>query len=911
MISDAIKQAQFLIRLKSKGDFLTPDTLESVALDTLKIFPDVDKELLKKHLMHQYSIFQEKSETITKDYTPWIKQTKSEISLNFWPRYQQYLEEYKNFPTKTLLEIDNTTDDTLDHLHNPRSKDNFDKRGMVVGHVQSGKTANFSGLICKAADVGYKFIIVLAGIHNSLRAQTQVRIDESVLGYDNQHYKTNKEMKYVGVGNFIESRSKAVAHSITTSQSDFNTTTANSIGINFDTNEPIIAVVKKNASILQKLTQWLESQATEIEDGKKLISNKPLLIIDDEADNASLNTNKEDLDPTRINSQIRNILKLFKKKSYVGYTATPFANVFVQLNEDDLFPRNFITNLKAPSNYIGPDKIFGFESDSYDERSTLSIINKISDYEDLLPDGHKKEDPLPNILPTSLKTAIKCFIITCAIRRCRGQVDVHNSMLVHVSRFQIWQSKVKELVEEEFNFYRRGIEQNNKDVLDEIRRAFELDGNGYKSYRTVTNEILESELREIDPYIETVDWLEVEKELHPAATKILVKEIHGGAKDTLDYFDNCGVSVIAIGGNKLSRGLTLEGLSISYYLRSSKMYDTLMQMGRWFGYRPGYVDLCRLFTAEHLVNWFSHITKASEELRREFNYMTKVAGSTPEQYALRVRTHPENVLQISARNKIRKAIQVELSWAGRLIQSYELEKNSNTILNNFNAYEKFVSKLGDQYTLSGNNKVWYNIPASDIREFLHNFKVPPGVLSSSPGNLSRYIDEANTQGELTEWRLGLMSRNKSSTSSDVGHHTIGWFSRKNQNEPNSSVYYVNKSNITSRPDEFIDMGATEKQLYLEKNIARWKESSSNKPKPTNPNGETVRNEFRKPDKPLMLLYLLNPEEAGLTDEVNPFVGFAISFPGSDKLESVSFAIHADQIPNFDFEVKDEDYEDED
>lgn len=909
MINNAIKQAQFLIRLKSQSDIITPEILESVTVDTLKIFPDVDKELLKKHLMFKYSIFQEKAETITKDYSPWIKQTKSEISWKFWPRYQQYLEEYKGFPSKTLIEIDNTTDDTLDHLHNPKSKEDFDKRGMVVGHVQSGKTANFSGLICKAADVGYKFIIVLAGIHNSLRSQTQIRIDESVLGYDNQHYKTNKEMKYVGVGNFVDTRSKAVAHSITTSQSDFNTATANSIGINFDTNEPIIAVVKKNASILEKLTQWLESQANEIEAGKKFISKKPLLIIDDEADNASLNTNKEDLDPTRINSQIRDILTLFKKRSYVGYTATPFANVFVQLNEDDLFPRNFITNLKAPSNYIGPDKIFGFDTDNEDDTNTLPIINTISDYDDALPDGHKKDDPKPDHLPESLKTAIKCFILTCAVRRCRGQVNVHNSMLVHVSRFQIWQSKVKELVEEQFDFYRRGIEHNNVEILKELKNTFEKDTNGYKSYKTVTKEILASELRNIDPNIEIKDWENVQNELHAAASKILVKEIHGGAKDTLDYFDNNGVSVIAIGGNKLSRGLTLEGLSVSYYLRSSKMYDTLMQMGRWFGYRPGYVDLCRLFTSGQLTNWFSHITKASEELRKEFNYMTKVAGSTPEQYALRVRTHPDNVLQISARNKIRKAIQVELSWAGRLIQSSQLEINSNSISNNFNVYKNFVNELGSEFKESGNNKIWYDVKSSEIKAFLHSFKVPSGVLSASPGNLSRYIDEANKKGELLEWRIGLMSTNKS-THSIVGSYKIGWFSRKNQNG-DGNVYSINKSNITSRPDEFIDMEPADRLKFLEKNISIWEESNSKKPKPKYPSGVMVRNEYRKPNKPLMLLYLLNPEEAGLKDEANPFVGFAISFPGSDKLESVSFAIHADQIPNFDFEVVDEDYEDED
>lgn len=912
MIEQAIQQSKFLIRLRGHNDFITPEELENVIIDTLKIYPQVDKTILKKHIEFHYAVFQERAETITKDYIPWIKEYKSTINWKFWPRYVKYLEEYKGFPSRTLIEIDNTTDNTLDYLHNPNSKEDFDKRGMVVGHVQSGKTANFSGLICKAADVGYKFIIVLAGIHNSLRAQTQIRIDESFLGYDNQHYKINKEVKYVGVGNFVEDRKNSVAHSITTSQNDFNSNTANSIGINFDTKEPIIAVIKKNASILNKFSQWLESQATDVKDGKKIISDKPLLIIDDEADNASINTNREDLDPTRINSQIRNILALFRKSSYVGYTATPFANIFIPLDDDNLFPRNFITNLKAPTNYIGPNKIFGFEpNDDMDVNDTLPIIVRISDYQDSFPDGHKKDDQLPAIVPESLKTAIKCFIITCAIRRCRGQIKVHNSMLIHVSRFQIWQSKIKELVEEVFNYYRRGIEQNNRIILNELKEVFEKDDEDYHSYKTTSKYILESEFASIDPDIKIHDWHEVGEQLHPAATKIIVKEIHGGAKDTLDYFDNDGVSVIAVGGNKLSRGLTLEGLSVSYYLRSSKMYDTLMQMGRWFGYRPGYIDLCRLFTSGNLINWFCHITKASEDLRKEFDYMSNKAGSTPEQYALRVRTDPGRILQISASNKIRKAIEIELTWAGRLVQSYKLNKDSDIISSNFNSYKNLVENLSNNFEIKGNNKVWFNIDADLIKDFLNSFKVHLDVLSASPGNLSRYIEEANEIGELTNWRVALMSRGNPSKECSINAHSIGCFNRKHQVGMPSDSYYINKSNITSRPDEFIDMEEEEREQYLQKNIERWQESKSNRPMPVNPDGEMVRKEYRLPNKPLLLLYLLNPEEAGLLEEQNPFVGFAISFPGSNNLKEVKFAIHKDQIPNFDFDIIDEENEYED
>ncbi len=466
---------------------------------------------------------------------------------------------------------------------------------MVVGQVQSGKTANYTGLICKAADAGFRMIIVLAGIHKNLRSQTQLRLDEGFLGFDTQHQRAFQQNNlWIGVGE-PKSNRHLIAHSLTSSldNGDFNAGAANSLGLNFNTNEPILAVVKKNAHVLNRLEQWLSAQTTETIYGRRIIRNKPLLIIDDEADNASINTRRDELNPTRINGQIRNLLRLFQKSAYIGYTATPFANIFIPLNDDNLFPRNFITNIPAPSNYIGPDKIFGFEPLEDDEEplDTLPIVTRIDDYQLFVPDRHKRDDQLPTSVPESLKTAIKCFIITCAIRRARGQTSEHNSMLIHVSRFQIWQARIKELVENVFNFYRMGIEQNNSGVIYELRQTFEEDTDGYRSYTTTTQQILNSELSEIDPGIKVHSWNEILSFLHPAATKIQVKEIHGGARDVLDYQaydkkyakegEEAGLSVITIGGNKLSRGLTLEGLSVSFYLRASRMYDTLMQMGRW------------------------------------------------------------------------------------------------------------------------------------------------------------------------------------------------------------------------------------------------------------------------------------------------------------------------------------------
>lgn len=794
---------------------------------------------------------------------------------------------------------------------------------MVVGQVQSGKTANYTGLICKAIDAGYKMVIVLAGIHKNLRSQTQLRLDEGILGFDTQLERVNKNNNHwIGVGKYASTR-HLIAHSLTSNSDngDFNAATANNalLGTIFKTNDTIIAVVKKNASNLNKLEQWLEQQTTEIKGGEKVITNRPLLIIDDEADNASINTTTDDLNPTRINGQIRNLLRLFLRSCYVGYTATPFANIFIPLNDDNLFPRDFIINIPAPSNYIGPDKVFGFEplEDNQPSNDTLPIVNRIDDYFEFVPDRHKREDQKPVILPSSLKTAIKCFIITCAIRRARGQINVHNSMLIHVSRFQVWQSRIKELVDEVFNYYRRGIEQNSEMVLEEIRKTFEDDTESYRSFQTVSSQILNSQLADLDPMVRIHQWNEIEGHLHHAAAKIQVKEIHGGAKDSLDYYNSDGVSVIAIGGNKLSRGLTLEGLSVSYFLRASRMYDTLMQMGRWFGYRPGYVDLCRLFTSQELNEWFCHITLASEELRKEFNYMSDIAGSTPEQYALKVRTHP-GVLQISATNKIRTAINVNVSWSGVLIESYKLSKSYSDNHSNLDNLKKLVSSIETKPIEKKGNCLWNEIPSSLVIPFIRNFVAPENHIASAE-RIADFIVEKNKDNELQTWHVALMnSQSKSSKKYAIDNiGLISLFDRSIDNENSAEgEYYIKKSHIISPNHEFIDLDENEFEYALTETINKRKQHSQNpnETKKTNyPNGNLVRNDksIKNARYPLLLLYLLNPEKARVTDFDIPIVGFAIRFPGSEKNTTITYAVQKQLLDKFEVQEDPEDYDYED
>lgn len=916
---DPIKNIRQLL---SDSSSYTREEIEDAVDEVLKMkyFINENREMLVRRIEELYTIRQDEFRSIEKadENLPWLNEKRAELDFSngFWGRYREYLEIEKNFAPEVINKLDRLTDSILDNLFDPSLKITINKKGLVVGQVQSGKTANYTGLVCKAADSGFKLIIIMAGIHNNLRSQTQLRIDESFLGFDTQHTRAfDQRSIQIGVGDPYFG-SPIVAHSLTSSieKGDFTQGAANALGLNFNTSEPIVAVIKKNPHVLRRIHQWLAAQASEDNELGRVIRNKSLLLIDDEADNASINISNDPERQSSINGWITQILNLFGKNAYVGYTATPFANIFIPLDDQNLFPRNFIKNIPAPSNYIGPEKVFGFSPLEEDEASNtvLPIVNRINDYSGFVPDRHKKDDQLPSSLPESLKRAIRCFIITCAIRRLRGQTTVHNSMLIHVSRFMRWQDHIAELVSNQFIYYRRGIDQNDAVILDELKSTFEEDDNGFKSYVSVSKQILDSELKNLDSQIQVHKWSEVLQHLNDAASRIEVKSIHGGSGEALDYFDHKnGLSVIAVGGNKLSRGLTLEGLSVSYYLRASRMYDTLMQMGRWFGYRGGYVDLCRLFTSRELNEWFCHITQASEELREEFDYMSDVAGSTPEQYALKVRTHP-GVLQISATNKMRSAITVQISWAGRLVESYEFKKDISIIDNNLRNTQKFISGLPTNFVPKPNAFVWYDIPAEQVINFFEGIQSVENLKKAEPRKIIQFITTQLRNGELTDWRVALMSKPNAKNNSHfvVSSNTVSigqW--KRTEDDKNSSeqLYYLRKSHIISPSDEFVDFTDAEKLRAMElTNLHRKKEGDA-----MYPNGQIVRNELRDPRKPLLIIYLLDPEESlekyPLPKGTNPFVGYAISFPKSNFNAPVSYAVNEELLDRFD--VVEEDFED--
>lgn len=906
---------------------VTDDQINDAINKVSLIFPKMDRIQTKKELLSLYGVRIQDFQILegNERRRPWLREFKAErkSTWEFWMRYKQYLSKQKGFAPLVIQKLDEMSDRILDNLFNPQLTNiTIDKKGLVVGQVQSGKTANYTGLICKAADAGFNFIVVLAGILNNLRSQTQSRIDEGFLGFDTQYeraYNINNTTK-IGVG-LIPGFDSAIANSYTTSldSGDFTSRAANTAGFNFNAPQPIILVVKKNASVLKRLNTWLKAQS-----GGHNVVNKSLLLIDDEADNASINTRKDkDLDPTAINKGIRTLIGKFNRSAYVGYTATPFANIFIAQDETDLFPRDFIINLPAPTNYIGPEKVFGTSMDFNEEEDLLPIVIPIDDYKTFIPEGHKKDDPKPTFadIPESLRMAIKSFILTCAIRIAREQGNKHNSMLVHVSRFQLWQNEIKELVSQQFSYYKQEIEADDPTVLKEFQDLLEHD------YTETTNKIKNSTLADIDHCLQTHQWEEIKPLLFKVVQKIEVKSINGSSGDIIDYQLNAknGVSVIAIGGDKLSRGLTLEGLSVSYFLRSSKMYDTLMQMGRWFGYRPGYVDLCRLFTSSELNEWYRHIAIASAELREEFNYLAE-SRSTPDKYALKVRTHP-GCLQITALNKMRNAKEIQVSWASRLIETYQLPIDKGLINRNLMATDDLLSKLGEPSVIKG-NYLWKDIPANQICDYFSDFVVAESLRKVNLELIVKYINELQGAGELTNWSIALMSKSAGGSFNKeycfCDKYKVNCFYRNRAIETDYKTYFIRKNHIVgNQADEFIDLSKN----MLDDALEATKQEAIDNGKiwdKTYPNPLMVRSRYRPKTQPLLTIYPLNPVGANVkkgdvhavgstvftTNDI-PFVGFAISFPATDTNYAVKYKVNmvgefADIEDNFDNE-NDNDY----
>lgn len=846
---------------------------------------EVDETALFRDILSQVNTWQA-DPSVLRDgkHINWLPERKAEIQWSFWKRYRQYLEEDKNWPSTVTAKLDKITDSILGDIGNPAQHSRWDRRGMVVGEVQSGKTANYTGLICKAVDAGYKLIIVLAGVTNDLRSQTQSRLDAEFLGFESEVGKAHSSGSRIGVGK-IDAPGQLIAHPLTYSARDGDFRANKSANLQLG-GSPILLVVKKNTSVLKRIVTWVQNQVkVHPKTGKRIVDDIPLLLLDDEADYASVNTKSEDEDPTVINRAIRQILNSFQQSSYVGYTATPFANIFILPSEDnkseygdDLFPKAFVYCIAPPSNYVGPTQLFGLTEDLDGGENTtdgLSLIRNAEGAEDIFPLSHRKELIVKN-LPSSLIEALYSFVITCAARRVRGQKEVHNSMLIHVTRFNQVQRQVMELIDAELRNMQRMIEYNTgmqaAHLFEQMEKLWEDDY--LPTYESVcqVNKY---------PQLVPIEWMAVRAEILHAITRIQVRGINGDVGGILDYDNNhSGLNVIAVGGDKLSRGLTLEGLSVSYYVRPAKNYDTLLQMGRWFGYRPGYVDLCRLYTTEDLVGWYEHIAVANEELRREFNFM-ELSHRTPEDYGLKVRTHPGG-LSVTAANKIRHGKKMQVSFSGYLVQTTIFHKNAKIHEENLRTTEEWLRLLPEPKP-EKKRVVWKNVLPTNIIRFLQHYTSHPVCRQAESDLLIKYIEKLVGFDELNQWTVALISNSDpAAIPFIIADHKIGLIHRADNTPDDNTLYMLKKSNILSPDDEQLDLSDEQKEKALKNNILAWKDGKTrSKKEPERPSGPFIR-EVRSPKTGLLLIYPLDHRQFEKCFTSTPIVGFAISFPQSSR-----------------------------
>jgi hypothetical protein len=828
------------------------------------------------------------------DTMSFVAEDRSKTDWHFWRRYERFLREVRRRPESVIRALDRNTTTILKRLEDPSRPGAWDRRGMVVGSVQSGKTSNFTGLICKAADAGYKIIVVLAGLYNNLRAQTQLRLDEEFLGQESDKGLVPSDQNRIGVATLYAER-HPIAHWLTNSseKGDFSLRVQMQAGVT-PGGDPILFVVKKNVSILKNLNAWMKT-VPQVGEGR--IRRLAILVIDDECDLASINTkaidpaDADEYDVTAINRQIRTLLHSFEQVAYVGYTATPFASIFIDPDRphaehgEDLFPRSFIVSLPQPSDYIGPVEVFGLDADPTSATTDTEgqpIVRAINDYADLIPDGHDKE-LIVKELPSSMKAAIRAFVVACAVRRYRGQGNKHCSMLIHVSRYVSVQKQITELIQEELAKL-----QNRIRYRDGASRKTE--SGIYRELQQFWEDDIVPTTRKMRPTAAIPDWAQIAPHIEPASSKIMTKTINGTIQDILDYrMQKEGLNVIVIGGDKLSRGLTLEGLVVSYYLRAANMYDTLMQMGRWFGYRPDYEDLCRIYTTDELIHLYRWIAMATDELRLDFAQMEEIGG-TPNDFGLRVRMHPGHML-ITSLNKMRAGTRLPLSYADHMIQTLTFHKDPKVFERNFRVVDRFIESLGSPSEFPGavrTGHLWLDVPNERIVEFISTFTVhpenPPEVNSEL---VVRYINARVEDGELTRWTVALMGGDGDEFT--LGGRNLSSSVRAPPKKGSSArVDKITLNGLTSPVHEAADLTKAQYESALTASVARWNlEAQKEGPRrskepPKVPWPKDIR-ALRPATHGLILLYPIDHQKSGwgVTSPL-PALGFGVSFPPSDN-----------------------------
>lgn len=778
------------------------------------------------------------------DYQPWLEDAKTDIDWNHRDDYYFYLSSFKQWQNSIVYDsIDKTTDIILDHMGDPRQENDFIKKGLVIGEVQSGKTANYTGLINKSIDAGYKFIIILAGQQNDLRDQTQRRLDKEVLGFDTSNMRAGVNVTPVGVGKIPGHNMDVVSLTAAGNEGDFRFIRLTHI-LDKDS-KPLIAVVKKNTTVLKNLASYIKSNLKLAGTNKLQI---PVLIIDDEVDQASVNTKKNpDDDPTRINGRIREIINLCAKVSYVGYTATPYANVLIRSNVendtfgDDLFPKDFIVVLPVPENYCGVDEFFGSDVDIDSD-----LVVEVTDTDELGTQSEDDEDEFKlksydeiKQLSGSLKNAVDDFIVGSAVRRSRGEIT-HNGMMVHVAAFKKPANSLKGLLNDYVIQLKQEIRFDHDRAMDRYYQVWE------DRFEDVSLRRYHSD-----------NWDKIEVQIPKVIELLKVKLLNGDSKDVIDYSTSNQSQIIAVGGNKLSRGITLEGLMTTYYLRDPRAYDTAMQMGRWFGYKESYIDLCRIYSQKELIANFVRILDASKALREDISAMND-KNLTPLQFGMKIRANP-NLLP-TARNKMYGSEKMHITFSQERQETIHLDLKEKD--HNKKAVDNFISGLDADSSVEYKEEkqpVYRNVKVDQVLEFLNDFIDTNDIIASKTDKWVNYIEKMSKDGELINWTVTISNIQKGNEMR-IGSHTI----RKSRHKINGD--YVR---AISNPSDF-------KYLFTDN---KRREKYKNGFKKGDPE---LKDDFTK-DKALLAIYpfdIIDSKNGNILED--NVIGLAIWFPETNN-----------------------------
>lgn len=777
----------------------------------------------------------------------------------YWPRLRSYLIGKKKWPLNRVRSLDDSSDAVLRNLSPPEIQ-NFNTRGLVLGYVQSGKTANYTALIAKAVDVGYRLIIVLAGMDNGLRRQTQVRLQKELVGDS-------------------EDPTKSVAlpdsgkhwHTFTTKDLNGDFRAGNVSTAALQGTQPVLLVVKKNTHVLKRMLKWLDKADT------ATFLNLPVLVIDDEADQASIDISSEE-EPSAINQRIRSLLNKFSRCAYVAYTATPFANILIPANAqapdigDDLYPKDFIIGLPKPDGYVGAESLFGKSAftGEEDEENGLDVIR-------IVPEQDVQTLQELTELPETLSKALLDFVLAGSAKAQLGNADEPATMLIHISHLIERHDTIYSLVSDKF-----------REIQDEWRYFPENIGKELKfRWEKEFVPLLEQVGKE------SITFSDLEMHISKFLESVDIKAINSAKGDVADYEQEPSLKVIAIGGNKLSRGLTLEGLLVSYFTRSTDTYDTLMQMGRWFGYREEYKSLTRLYTTEDLANRFSHLALVEHQLREDLTIYEN-RNITPREVGMRILAHPAATarrrMSVTSPLKQTHAVSYKISYSESLFQTFRFPLNNPEDLaeaaeSNVRAVKSFLANMGRHEKDEKESYVplWRDILPEKILDFLRSYKNKEHENDLSA--ITEYIRRRSEDGELSKWTVAI--RHLRSPKNVLGVVDWGIGINLNQMSRTRLMKQVNSLGVITNPgDEMIGLTKSLREKADEK--AR---ESGNMGK--NKSARSVR----PPDEGLLLLYPISKKStpdkskrgsrAPLFDNpdgplAKDLVGVAISFPKSER-----------------------------